>query len=246
MILKPLRARLLAVAGLLTPLSAVPAVASDAAAPVFAPVVAPCPSGCPPVAYAPAVGCTGCTTVGPVLGGYTGLGGSGTGVGLFANNPPWWRKRQMIDGQNQPACAVNSFPLSDWAYIRRYCRPTIIPGTCYGHFQTTWRKWEDHCPQQAAGGVGCDPFAGGAVYPAPAMPVFQVPPAYSAPSQPLPAPTRQPTTEPKKPEVAPKPMPVPKPDTDDAPKKPKTTDDTGGLPMPELPEIPLALPSRLK
>jgi len=232
MILRPLRARLLAVAGLLTPLSAVPAVASDAAAPVFAPVVAGCPGGCPPVAYAPAVGCDGCAAVGPVLGGYTGLGGSGTGVGLFANNPPWWRKRQRIDGQNQPACAVNSFPLSDWAYIRRYCRPTIIPGTCYGHFQTKWRKWEDHCPQQG-GAVGCDPYAVGGAYPPPAYstttPVFQTPPAYYPPSQPIPAPTRPP-------EVAPTPMPTP------MPMAPKTSTNAGS----RLPEIPVALPSTLK
>lgn len=239
MILQPLRARLLAVAGLLAPVSASLAFAADAAAPApapaFAPVVAPCPGGCPPVMTAPAVGCDGCATVGPVLGGYTGLGSTGTGVGLFADNPRWWRKRQRIDGQNQPACAVNSYPLSDWAYIRRYCRPTILPGTCYGHFQTKWRRWEDHCPQQG-GAVGCDPFAvGGAVYPTPAYPtaapVLQAPPAYTPPSQPLPAPTPQPL-----------PMPVPAP----MPMTPKTSADLGGLPAPELPAIPVLLPSTLK
>lgn len=31
------------------------------------------------------------------------------------------------------------------------CGPTIIPGTPYGHFETKWRRWEDHAGGCAAG-----------------------------------------------------------------------------------------------
>ena len=222
MILKRLRARLLAVAGLLAPATAV--LATDGApppmpiafAPAFAPVVADCPGGCASVGV-----------VGPCVGGCTGIGAAGTGIGLFAPNR---KNRRGIDGQQQPACAVNSFPLSDWAYIRRYCGPTLIPGTCYGHFQTKWRKWEDHCPQQA-GAAGCAPTG---------VPVFDSPPATYAPptppaSQPLPAPQLMPpakTDDPKKVDDPKKPV------DPDEPKKPKTAE-SSSLFSPALPEFPL-------
>ncbi len=208
---KRLRARLLAVAGLLT--CAPAAIAVDGTpppvavpytyAPAFAPVVAGCPDGCGVV-------------VGPCVGGCTGLGAAGTGIGLFAPNRRNWRG---IDGQNRPGCAVNSYPLSDWAYIRRFCGPTIIPGTCYGHFQTKWRKWEDHCPQQ--GGVGCETAA----------PLYSAPPAYSPPV------VSQPQSMP-----LPVPMPVPMPEQPTSP----PTGDTSLLltPVPDLPEIPRPLPLR--
>ena len=223
MILMRLRARLLAVAGLLAPATA--AVATDGApppvpitfAPTFAPVVADCPGGC-----------ASAGVVGPCVGGCTGLGAAGTGIGLFAPNRRNWRG---IDGQQQPACAVNSYPLSDWAYIRRFCGPTLIPGTCYGHFQTKWRKWEDHCPQQA-GAAGCAPTGG--------VPVFDSPPATYAPltppaSQPLPAPQLMPPAKTDDPKKVDDPK---KPADPDEPRKPKTAN-SSSLFSPALPEFPL-------
>ncbi len=237
MILKRLRARLLAVAGLLAPATAV--LATDGApppmpitfAPAFAPVVADCPGGCGTVGI-----------VGPCVGGCTGLGAAGTGIGLFAPNR---KNRRGIDGQQQPACAVNSFPLSDWLYIRRFCGPTILPGTCYGHFQTKWRKWEDHCPQQA-GAAGCAPTG---------VPVFDSPPATYPSSQPLATPQLMPpakTDDPKKADDPKKVDDPKKPVDPDEPKKPKTANSSSlfsparpDLPLPGIPE-PLPLRSTLK
>lgn len=211
MILKRLRARLLAVAGLVASASA--GAAADGAPPprppappTFAPVVAGCPGGCDPG-----------VPVGPMAGGCTGLGCAGTGVGLFAPNRRNWRG---IDGQNQPACANSNFPLSDWAYIRRFCGPTVIPGSCYGHFQTKWRRWEDHCAQPA-------PQPPVPVAVPISMPVFTVSPTDVPPTPPvMPKPDAPKVEEPMK--KAP-----------DEPMKPKTGDP--GLllsPVPALPDIP--------
>lgn len=229
------RARLLAVAGFLTATAAV--TAADGTPPPAPVVYAP---GCTePGCAAPVVvgDCAG-GCVGPVAGGVTGLGIAGPGIGLFASNPPWKRKRQRIDGQNQPACATDTYPLSDWAYIRKYCGPTLIPGTCYGHFQTKWRKWEDHCPQ---GVGGCAPASAlSALAP---MPVYAAPPhpspLYPSAATPAPAPSTplpQPQPMPPKDDV-PKKGP-PKVDDPDAPKKPKIGELQSSIQLPPLPVIP--------
>jgi hypothetical protein len=90
---------------------------------------------------------------GSCVGGACANTNSGTfGPALFGSNPSGklFTNRKM--GGCEPYCAVNSYPLSDWAYIRKFCGPQLIPGSCYGHYQTKWRKWEDHCP----GGTGAD------------------------------------------------------------------------------------------
>lgn len=232
------RARLLAVAGCLT--SAAAATAVDATPP-------PVPLVGTPSYVNAGVGCGGCEApAGPVLGGVTGLGAAGTGIGLFAPNPPWWHKRHRIDGQNQPACAVNSYPLSDWAYIRKYCGPTVIPGTCYGHFQTKWRKWEDHCP---TGAVGCDPAS--ALPSVQAVPLTVLPPTVQPPTAPsviLPPPVPLPppplplpkADEPKK--DLPK-VDIPKTEAPDEPKKPKTAD--LGVQLPPIPVLEVPTPGAL-
>ena len=92
---------------------------------------------------------------GSCSGGACARSNSGTyGPALFGANPSGkiFSNRQM--GGCEPYCAVNSYPLSDWAYIRKFCGPQLIPGSCYGHFQTKWRKWEDHCPSGTTGANG--------------------------------------------------------------------------------------------
>ena len=98
---------------------------------------------------------------GSCSGGACARSNSGTyGPALFGANPSGkiFSNRQM--GGCEPYCANNSYPLSDWAYIRKFCGPQLIPGSCYGHFQTKWRKWEDHCPGGSTGANGeCVPGA---------------------------------------------------------------------------------------
>jgi len=84
------------------------------------------------------------------------------GPALFGANPSGKIFSNRKVGGCEPYCAVNSYPLSDWAYIRKFCGPQLIPGSCYGHYQTKWRKWEDHCPNGGVAGPDgvCVPEAG--------------------------------------------------------------------------------------
>ena len=64
------------------------------------------------------------------------------------------------------------------------CGPTLIPGTPYGHFETKWRRWEDH-----AGGCGSGVPAGvviGQPVPPPAEPMPVPKPDVPAPPTQLP------------------------------------------------------------
>jgi hypothetical protein len=95
---------------------------------------------------------------GSCVGGACANTNSGTfGPALFGSNPSGKLFTRRPVGGCEPYCAVNSFPLSDWAYIRRFCGPQLIPGSCYGHYQTKWRKWEDHCPGSTCADATCAP-----------------------------------------------------------------------------------------
>jgi hypothetical protein len=95
---------------------------------------------------------------GSCVGGACARSNSGTyGPALFGANPSGKIFSNRPMGGCEPYCAVNSYPLSDWAYIRKFCGPQLIPGSCYGHFQTKWRKWEDHCPDGNGGDGQCAP-----------------------------------------------------------------------------------------
>jgi hypothetical protein len=59
---------------------------------------------------------------------------------------------QDCKGPNCPGQKI--YPKLESQYIKKFCGPTIIPGSCHGHFQTQWRKWEDACPNG-----NCDPAA---------------------------------------------------------------------------------------
>ena len=143
--------------------------------------------------------------------GHCGNSNAGTyGPAVLGSNPSGklFSNRRM--GGCEPQCAVNSYPLSDWAYIRKFCGPQLIPGSCYGHFQTKWRKWEDHCPAGGtATGEACAP---GAIYGAEPMivPSLQVPVTPTVPSTPT-TPTN-PTPNPGTKLGEPRPIDIPKPD----------------------------------
>ena len=97
---------------------------------------------------------------GSCVGGACANTNSGTfGPALFGANPSGKLFTRRPVGGCEPYCAVNSYPLSDWAYIRKFCGPQLIPGSCYGHYQTKWRKWEDHCPGGKASDGTCTPSA---------------------------------------------------------------------------------------
>jgi hypothetical protein len=163
---------------------------------------------------------------GPLLGGLTGgcsgNGCVGNGTALFG--PDRWTLFKRPDG-NQPACASRSYPLSDWAYIRKYCGPSLIPGSCYGHFQTKWRRWEDVCPGSGAGDAPCAAvFPGAVAYP-----------------QPAPIGAYQPGMAPAQPGMV-VPAPLPNPGNPGTPVLPPPTPLPGGTALPAPIPMPLPIP----
>jgi hypothetical protein len=176
--------------------------------------------GPPAVAYGPVVGCP--------FGNCAAANHGTYGPALFACNPKGHGK---MPGPNEPGCiGRSSYPLSDWHYIRQFCGPTLIPGTCYGHFQTKWRRWEEHCSDGSC--------AGGAVgVPLPEVSVPLAPPQ-TLPTTPTP-PSGPPMPDPK-PVVPPK-GDVPKVDPVAPPKIPLGPKE-GGLTPSTLPVIPVVPP----
>lgn len=166
--------------------------------------------GPPAVAYGPVVGCP--------FGNCAAANHGTYGPALFACNPKGHAK---LPGPNEPGCVGrSSYPLSDWHYIRQFCGPTLIPGTCYGHFQTKWRRWEEHCTDGSC--------AGG-------PPVGVTLPEVSIPV----APPQQPPTTPPVPGGPPMPDPskggTPKVDPVAPPKVPLGPVEKGGLAPAPLP-----------
>ncbi len=146
-----------------------------------------------PIVYGPVVGCP--------LGNCAAANHGTYGPALFAVNPA--KKHFGLPGPNEPECVGrSSYPLSDWHYIRQFCGPTLQPGTCYGHFQTKWRKWEDICPNPG----GCATAAPELMAP-PA--VFVPPPAIpTLPTQPPLVPHETPKADPPKGGEVPKVDPI--------------------------------------
>lgn len=167
---------------------------------------------------------------------------------------------------DQPYCATETYPKSDWAYIRKYCGPTIIPGSCYGHFQTKWRKWEDHCPGSADPLTDVPPPAPGGVgvdlnpQPIPPQPLPKQPEAPKTETPKAPASESLPAPKSTPPGGTTIPMPLPKPmEPGELPKIPvvpkkisgeiQTGSETPPVPMPvseparvivpPLPELPM-------
>jgi hypothetical protein len=158
------------------------------------------------------------------------------GPALFSPNPKTHLK--PLNGCEPYCVGRSSYPLSDLKYIRQFCGPTLLPGSCYGHFQTKWRKWEDHCPGGDCASAAADPYAvpGGVMLsPMPtATPVQSMPavPATPIPEIPRAAPTVTPNTV--------DPVAPPK-----VPAIPKTISLTqpADLPTPPVPTPPVPVPS---
>ena len=179
----------------------------------------------PPVAapvYAdPGIGCPaeGCPVGAPCAGG--NCAPANGNPANFAPNKGFHCKNGC-----KPYCATKTFPHSDWHYIKHYCGPSLIPDGCnnaYGHFQTTWRRWEDiapnwqpnnnvDCANRNCSTIGCAPsetYFPGNVYPAPVPQLSYPTPAQVPMAQPAPVPAPAPI---------PTPMPVPTPAPAPAPK----------------------------
>lgn len=52
---------------------------------------------------------------------------------------------------------LKQYPRFDSHYIKKFCAPTICPGSCNGYFQTKWTPWAYACPQWTPGGMPPDP-----------------------------------------------------------------------------------------
>src|SRR5688500_18437798 len=81
-----------------------------------------------------------------------GLIGSAVGLGLLA---PAAAFAQHTGGgyHHYPKCdGSHTLPILDKHYIKRYCGPTVNPGTCFGYYPTRWTQWEVACPE----GGGCE------------------------------------------------------------------------------------------
>jgi hypothetical protein len=170
-----------------------------------------------------------------LFGGCAATNQGSYGPAVFAPN----KNLSHRPNSEQPYCATKTYPISDWAYIRKYCGPTIIPGTCYGHFQTKWRKWEDHCPGD--NGTAAAPVIDGGIViqPAPIAPQPAV-------SEPQPAPKTMPQTNPS----VPMPLPLTKPVEPVAPPKvsaiPKAISGELNPPTPADPLPQLVVPSPME
>ena len=167
------------------------------------------------------------TVVGCPAGQSCATGQCNTGNGNPANFAP---NKPFHKNGCQPYCATKTYPHSDSHYIKHYCGPSLIPDGCsnaYGHFPTTWRRWEDVSPGWQpnnnadctnrgciGGAVGCQPSAGeyqfpGNSYPAP-VPIPTPVPVPTPTPAPIPAPVPTPTPVPV-PMTIPTPTPVPAP-----------------------------------
>lgn len=173
-----------------------------------------------PLAYGPVAGCP--------FGNCAAANHGTYGPALFAANPN--SKHFKLPGPDEPGCVGrSSYPLSDWHYIRQFCGPTLQPGTCYGHFQTKWRRWEETCA-----GAGC-----------PAGPDRSSPVLLPAPlvSPPVPVPTPvQPQFEVLPPPKEDKPKDPPKVPPPAEPGKISTTE--AAVPMAMPTERPVVPPTR--
>jgi hypothetical protein len=114
------------------------------------------------------------------------------------------------------------YPKYEHFYIKKFCGPTIAPGSCFGYFKPKTTPWEVACPG------ACDPHE--SVYPS----TGPTPPN----AQPDVAPTPEPTTKPVDPKTPESAKPVTPPKATD---KPVET-----APLPKPPTVPLVDPKKEK
>lgn len=145
-------------------------------------------------------------------------------------------------------CGLKQSPKFEKRYIRQFCKPTICPSSCFGHFKTQWTPWSVGCPNWSEGnieyiGLNWGPPAHPSYVPPGTVPPVAIPEAKSSngESETQKKPPEQPVT-PKTPEKLPLPsVPLPKVD-------PPKVPDTGGRPgesLPPVPDIPINVPKPL-
>jgi hypothetical protein len=104
---------------------------------------------------------------------------------------------------NSPHCdrcrSVQEINNAFW-YKRRLPQPMILPGSCFGYFQTRWTAWKDVCPES-----NCAAPAGVSAPPATPDEPTKLTPAVEEMTPPRPA------VPPADPVPAPAPAPVPLP-----------------------------------
>jgi hypothetical protein len=147
-------------------------------------------------------------------------------------------------------------PLSEMRYIKQFCRPTISPDSCFGHFRNNITPWTQACPNWPQDVVHPGPYMfqrPAATAPAPsdtpkelpkppvketskeAMPTVKEPVSKDPMPTTLPSPKEMkpmlpvPDTLPKPPTIPTKPMDLPKPPTGKGEDLPK---------VPNIPAIP--------
>jgi hypothetical protein len=128
------------------------------------------------------------------------------------------------------------YPVFDSHYIKKFCGPTVNPGTCFGFYHTQWRPWHEACNEPVP------PNPGPTVYPAP-----------PAPTEPATEPEAEKKDGEKKEPAAPaqpkEPAPQPAPAKDAAkPEKEKSAAAPAVLPpalpvsRPKTSEVPILVP----
>jgi len=154
------------------------------------------------------------------------LFGLALGVWLYGPTPA------SAQYTKQPTCiGKQTLPRFDKHYIKKYCGPTICPGSCFGYFPTKWSRWEDVCPGGDCGdptAVGYIPGDGTVIGPVVGQPV---PPGTTTPA----VPAAQPTAPV---ETAPSPKPVTPKTGDGSPSTPLSK------PLPVNPSTPSQQPSK--
>lgn len=161
------------------------------------------------------------------------VAGAAAAFGLFGPAPAFaqYTKQVTCDGKK-------TLPIFDKHYIKKYCGPTICPGSCFGFFPTKWSQWETLCPPggDCAGGLhgeivtGTVIESGTPVAPPPAGTQLTAPKTMPKPeTAPTPAPAGTKPGDAKPAETKPQPLPLP---GTTPPQKPKTEANVVPAPAP--------------
>jgi len=132
-------------------------------------------------------------------------------------------------------CGQRMYPVFDNRYIRQFCKPTINPDSCFGHYKTQWTRWGQGCPNWGGDGYMTEAVGQPPLDRIPATRPDTIPQIGPSAKEPLPVPKAvPPTIEPSVPPIKdpPKVPPTLPPVT---PKKAPTT----GL---EIPPVPVPNP----
>ena len=131
-------------------------------------------------------------------------------------------------------CGQRMYPVFDNRYIRQYCKPTINPGSCFGHYKTQWTPWGGACPNWGGDGAVVDASVQNPLDRIPANKPDMIPPIGSSPKEALPNPKPVPTPDPTAPPA--KDPPKVQPTIPPVVPAPKIGTDPG-IVLPPIPEL---------